>query len=457
MGVRDAQRLGPVKAAIEGRITNAKGAELTGLSLRQFKRLKARVRSSGAAGLLHGNRGRPSSRRLGDGTRAEIVGLLLRDAPRLNDCHVRDVLEERGVTVSAETVRQVRCALGLRAKHHRRPRQHRQRRLRAARVGSLVLIDGSEHAWLGPLQPKFTIVGTLDDATGRPLSLVRRPHEDLHGFTQALRETIENFGVPEALYGDRTGIAVRNDGYWSREEELEGRRRPTQFGRMLEELGIRYIAANSPEAKGRIERFWFVVQDRLVAELALRGITTLEGFDAFVPTFIGRCRDWFAKPARESVEAWRGVPRNLDRILACRYTRIVGRDNIVTIPGDALQIPPGPRQRSFARARVEVREKLDGGIVVLKDGALLHERPAPEGPFTLMPRDSADRARRPKRRTLLAELLSAAPARRTRSAAELPAGDRMLLARTNRKPPKDHPLKRNPVVRPSTAGLAGRG
>src|SRR5262245_28233930 len=112
MGVRDAQRLGPVKAAVEGRITNVKGAELTGLSLRQFKRLKARVRRAGPAGLLHGNRGRPSPRRLDPAVRQQIAVLLQHPDSRLNDCHLRDLLAERGIEVSAETVRQVRRSLG---------------------------------------------------------------------------------------------------------------------------------------------------------------------------------------------------------------------------------------------------------------------------------------------------------------------------------------------------------
>src|SRR6516225_8222251 len=113
MGVRDAQRLGPLKAAIEGRITNRKGAELTGLSLRQFKRRKARVRRDGARGLLHGNRSRPSPRRLAVETRDKIVALLEHPEARLNDCHLRDMLAEGGVVVSAETVRQIRRELGL--------------------------------------------------------------------------------------------------------------------------------------------------------------------------------------------------------------------------------------------------------------------------------------------------------------------------------------------------------
>ena len=432
MGVRDAQRLGPLKAAVEGRITNEKGAELSGLSLRQFKRLKARFRQQGPAGLLHRNRGRPSPRGIDPAARAEIVALLGRAEPRLNDCHVRDLLAERDIPVSAETVRQIRRALGLAPKHRRRPAKHRRRRLRAARVGSMVLIDGTEFAWLGIHAPVFTLVGTLDDATGEPLSLVRRANEDLHGFTQALHETITKFGVCEALYGDRTGIAVRNDGYWSREEELAGRQRPTQFGQMLDELGIRYIAARSPEAKGRIERHWKMVQDRLPAELALNDIRTLEAFDAFLPQFIARCKQWFAQEPRESVLAWRKAPRQLDRILACRYERVVGRDNVVTLPGRTLQIPPGPHQRSYALTRVEVRELLDGRMLVLREGAVLLEQPAPTGPFSLAPRDNAECRRKRRGPVPLNVSIRVDKPKRAPAPRSLPAGDKDLLARRRR-------------------------
>jgi transposase len=438
MGVREAQRLGPIRAALEGKITNGKGAELTGLSLRQFKRLKVRVREQGPRGLLHGNRGRVSPRRLDAAVRAQVVALLEHPEARLNDCHIRDLLLERGLQLSAETVRLIRRGLGLAPKRRHRPPRHHRRRVRAARRGSLVLIDGSEFAWLGPKHPPFTLVGTLDDATGEPLSLVRREHEDLHGYVQATRELLVTWGMPEALYGDRTSICVRNDQHWSRAEELAGRRRPTQFGQILEELGVRYIAANSPQAKGRIERSWQTLQDRLPAEVALCGVTTREQFDAFLPDFLRRCRRWFGIEPEDLEDVWRRPPRHLDRILACRYPRVVGRDNVVTVPGLILQIPPGPARRSYAGLRVEVRELLDGRIIVLHDGHVLLERAAPPGAFLLAPRESP-RIIRPR---LLLRAAPVVPDPPPPGPDPLPVGDRSLLARSPRRPTKGHPWKR---------------
>src|SRR5439155_7486573 len=276
MGIREARRLGEIEAALRGEITNRQGAQHAGLSQRQFKRLRARVQKLGAKGLVHGNRGRPSPRRLDEPIRAKVVALLQRTEVCVNDCHIRDLLADQSLTVSADTVRRLRRRLGLPAKQRRRPARHHRRREREARIGAMVLIDGSPFHWLGPQQPESTLTGTVDDATGRILSLTFRPEEDLHGFVVALRDLIRAHGVPGVLYGDGTSIAVRNDPYWTREEELAGRQRPSHFGQMLEELGIRYIRARTPEAKGRIERLWRTLQDRLTAELALHGATTLD-------------------------------------------------------------------------------------------------------------------------------------------------------------------------------------
>jgi len=186
---------------------------------------------------------------------------------------------------------------------------------------------------------------------------------------------------------------VRSDKHWSLEEELEGRQRPTQFGQMLEELGIRYIPAGSPEAKGRIERLWRTFQDRLTAEFALHGITTPEAAEAYLPRFYARFRGWFGRRARENTPAWRAAPAHLDRILACRYERVVARDNTVSIEGRLIQIPPRYPERSFHRCRVEVRELLDGRALVLLGDEVLAEQPSPSS-FTLEPRNGSSDKRR---------------------------------------------------------------
>ena len=284
MSRKEVPRAGLVKAALAGQITNAQGAVALGLSVRQFQRLKRRFQRAGPRGLLHAGRGRRSSRALPPQLRARVAKLLQTVYRDVNDCHVTEKLREvEGLPVGRESVRQIRRALGLPAKHRRRPRSHRARRTPAAQPGALVLVDGSDHDWLEGRGPRLTLVGMLDDATGHPLALHFRPEEDLHGYLTLLAQLATDHGLPLAFYGDRLNVFVRNDAHWSLEEQLQGAQHPTQFGRILRELGIGYIAAGSPQAKGRIEKLWGTLQDRLVVELRLRGIATREAANAFLP------------------------------------------------------------------------------------------------------------------------------------------------------------------------------
>ena len=458
MSSKEARRPGLVQAALAGKVTNAEAAQALGLSVRQFRRLKVAYRRAGIGGLLHGNRGRPSSRRLTEADRGRIVELINTRYAGFNDCHLTEKLCEReGLRCSRATVRRLRRADGIPAVRRRRPPRHRARRLREARAGARVLVDGSTFAWLGAEAPVLTLVGAIDDATGAILTLHFRPHEDLHGYTALLQRLARTHGLPCALYGDRLAVFVRNDDHWSLEEELAGAQDRTQFGQMLAELAIGYIAANSPQAKGRIERLWQTLQDRLVAELRLRAITTVAAAEAFLPEFIADYNRRFAKAPREASAVWRRAPRHLDHILACRYQRTVAGDNTVTVPGRWIQLPPGPARRSWHRARIQVRELFDGRLVVFHpQHGLIAEQPAPTGPFTLVPRDSA----RPRRRAALridapgSPRIASATAPRVQSH---PPTTRRGQRTNVRRPSKTHVWRRpyNPNLLPETA-RAGR-
>lgn len=387
MAVRDARRLGPMEDALRGRITNREGAERAGLSPRQFRRLKERVRRLGPAGLLHGNRGRCSGRRVAAEIRERIVFWLRRPEVRVNDCHIAEKLwEVEGLRASRETVRRVRRALEIAPKRRRRARQHRRRREREARCGAMMLVDGSPFSWLKDGGEVFDLVGAMDDATGQILSLTFRPHEDLHGYGLVLRETFTTQGLPERVYGDRTSVFERNDAHWTIEEQLQGRQHPTHLRQALEELDITYIAALSPQAKGRIERLWQTLQDRLVVELRLRAIPTRDQAGAFLPEFIADFNRRYAVPARETRSAWRRAPRELDLILSCRYPRTVANDNTVSLEERLVHVPPGPGRRSYAQCRVELRELLDGRLLVLHHGQCIAEQRPPSDFLALKPR-----------------------------------------------------------------------
>ena len=175
--------------------------------------------------------------------------------------------------------------------------------------------------------------------------------------------------------------------HWSLEEELQGAQHPTHFGRILQDLAIGYIPAGSPQAKGRIERLWRTLQDRLVVELRLRGLATLEAANAFLPAFLADFNPRFAHPATDPTPAWRRPPPDLANVLSCRYRRTVARDNTVRLGARSAQIPRGPRGRSYAGGHVEARECLDGRLLVYGQGGVLLAMQPWAGPdFVLRPR-----------------------------------------------------------------------
>jgi hypothetical protein len=253
----------------------------------------------------------------------------------------------------------------------------------------LLQVDGSRHAWLEARGPYLTLVGAIDDATGTVPYALFRAQEDAQGYFLLLRQIIQNKGIPLAIYSDRHGIFQVNPKQpQSLEEQLAGERQPTQVGRALKELGIQSILALSPQAKGRIERLWGTFQDRLVAELRLAGATTLEEANRVLGDFLPRFNARFAVPPSQPGLAYRPPPLGacLEEVLCFKYQRTVAKDNTVKLGQHTLQLLPGPGRCSYARARVEVQERLDGSIVVAYQGQIIASREAPPQPATLRAR-----------------------------------------------------------------------
>jgi hypothetical protein len=460
MSRKELPRAGLVKAALAGRITNREGATALHLTVRQFQRLKRRYETGGAPALRHCRRGQPSPRRLPATLGATIAELMTTTYTGFNDVHLTEKLREvHGLEVCRESVRRIRLGLGRPAKRPRRAPRHRRRREREAASGALIQVDGSPCAWLEARGPYLTLLGAIDDATGAILALRFRPHEDLHGYASLVRELCVTHGLPLALYGDRLNVFVRNDRHWTLDEELHGTQHPTHFGRMLQDLGVAYIAAHSPQAKGRIERLWATLQDRLASELRLRGLATREAAERFLPEFIADFNRRFARPATAPATVWRRPPRDLDRILSCRYSVAVARDNTVRLGPRWVQIPPGPRGRSYAGCRVEVRELLDGRLLALYHGAVLAAQAPPSAAFTLVPRraPSADRPRNGAPATSAPAQL--AQDRRSHPAPlpEYPPKSDVVLPRAPRRPARDHPWSRSIRLHVLRKTLRARG
>lgn len=238
--------------------TNKEMAQALGLSVRQVQRLKKALKEEGPAGLAHGNRERKPCNRVDDERIERVLELYKTKYQGLNFSHFHEkICETEGIEISVRSVRRILTGAGHTSPKKRRAPRHRSRRERRACEGAMLQIDGSPHDWLEGRGPRMCLIGAIDDATGKVAGVLFRHHEDAHGYFLLMREVATKRGIPETIYRDRHGIFERDpkeeEEIW---EQLEGRRMPTQFGRLMQELGIRQIAANSPQAKGRVERLW---------------------------------------------------------------------------------------------------------------------------------------------------------------------------------------------------------
>jgi transposase len=377
---KELQRVTVISTCLKGELACARAAELLVLSVRQVKRLKKRLREAGEAAMAHANRGRPSHRRLPDAKRKNILRLARTKYVGFNDHHLAEKLHEvEGLAVSRECLRRLLRGAGIGSPRKRRPPAHRQRRPRIAREGELVQLDGSPHDWLEGRGPQLTALGMQDDATGKILAAQFFLAETTEGYFHLLQSLLRRFGIPVAFYGDRSGIFVRNDDFWTLEEELAGQRQPTQFGRALSELGITFIAAQSPQAKGRVERLWGVLQDRLCSELRLADACDLASANRVLRRFIADYNRRFARVPREAAKAWRPAPADLTRVCAFRHDRVVSNDNVVQWEGRRFQIPPQHRRFSFAGATIQLYQNLDGRVSLFYGDTRLQHTCIPRG------------------------------------------------------------------------------
>jgi transposase len=377
---REQQRSEVLSRWLAGVLTTAEAVALLGTSERTAWRLRAAMLDRGVAGIAHGNRGRASPRRLPEGDRSRILELARTAYRGYNDTHLAEALaEDEGIVISRPALRRLLRGEGIPSPRRRRAPRYRSRRERMAQAGLLVQVDGSRHDWLEGRGPWLTLVGGIDDATGILVGAVFREQEDGTGYLTMLRDMARGYGLPAALYRDGSSIFAPTA------PGAAGRDEATQVGRALTELGVATILAGSAQAKGRIERAWGTLQDRLVSELRRAGAADLPAANAVLRAFLPRFNRRFAVPPASDVPAWRPVPEVLDlaRVCAFRWRRAVGSDSCVRLNGMVLQLPPGPGGRSLAGRRVEVELRLDGRLLVVADGRLLAAVVAPPEPARL--------------------------------------------------------------------------
>jgi hypothetical protein len=255
----------------------------------------------------------------------------------------------------------------MRSPQKRRAPKHRSRRERYPQERLLLQTDGSPHDWLEGRGPDLCLIGAIDDATNDVPYAHFQEQEDTKGYMLMLKDITLKRGIPLALYHDRHSIfeVVRNHEA-SLDEQLSGRKPLTQIGRLLSELGINSIAANSPQAKGRVERLWKTFQDRLISELRLAGAKTKETANQVLKSFIPEYNQRFRVSARESGSAYRKPEAGFkpDEYFCYKYPRTVGADNVVRFVNHRLQILPHQNRASYARCKVQVYAGLDGNLAV---------------------------------------------------------------------------------------------
>lgn len=335
-------RLEVITRVESGRLSKQEAAQLLGVSRRQVDNILRRFRDEGVKSVIHGNTGRAPAHKTPRETVEAVLQLASQGGPYhdLSVPHLRLFLaREHGIHITRPTLDRILRQAGVRLTRRRKPTVTRKRRQRSSAEGMLVLIDASPHAWLEERGPRLTLIGAIDDATGKVLYLSFHPTENLQGYLRLLRSILVQYGLPAALYHDRHTIFC-SPKEPSIDDQLQGRAPKTQFGSVLELLGIQSIAAHSPQAKGRIERLWGTLQDRLVKEMRLAGISTLEEANAFLTDFIRRYNTEFAVAPADPDPIWVTVQDkiDLDYYLSERHTRVVRPDHTISWMGQTIQL-----------------------------------------------------------------------------------------------------------------------
>lgn len=375
MSVKERTRKLVFEDVLEGRRTLREASECLGLSYRQCRRSFKRYREQGNAGLVHRSRGRPSNRRYPDSFRERVVQRYEeRYGPvEAGPTFAAEKLGEEGVQVHPETLRRWVVAQKRRPWQRKRGK-HRQRRERKPHFGELVQMDGSHHRWFGAERDQVCLMNMVDDAQGTTMSSLFE-QETTEAAMRQLWQWVDTYGIPRALYTDRKTVFI-TDREPTLEEQLAGEEPKTAFGKACAKLGIQIIPANSPQAKGRVERNHAVYQDRLVKELALRRITTIATANKLLHGgFTDRLNAKFERQAASPTDYHRPVPEglNLADVFCFEEYRVVQNDWTVRYRNRHYQILPENRSMPRPKDKVLVRVRLDGAMhLIYRDKPLAY-------------------------------------------------------------------------------------
>ncbi|MGB2983161.1 MAG: ISNCY family transposase [Candidatus Bipolaricaulia bacterium] len=331
---KEQARLETLNLVLEGQLRVNEAAIVLGVSERHAWRMLAAYRREEAAAVAHGNRGRRPANATTEDVRQEVIDLARTRYTGVNHTHLTELLAEReGLVLSRSSVRNILLSAGMQSPRRRRPPRYRVRRERLPQEGMLLQVDGSIHDWLEGRGARMALLLAVDDATGTGSGALFHMRKDSHGYFQLLWKIIEREGVPLALHSDHHGV------FWythqrrekKDEEPSADKRKPTQFGRAMRELGVEQVFAWSPQAKGRVERVAGTLQDRLVTELRLADVRSLEEANRLLEEYLPKYNEQFGVPAIDEGSAYRPLPPEMELadVLCFKHRRKVARDNTV--------------------------------------------------------------------------------------------------------------------------------
>jgi transposase len=372
------KRMKVLERVLGGSMTHSDAAASLGITGRQLRRLKNKYEEEGEEGLIHGNRGRKPKHALSEELKQEVIRLFEEKYYDSNFCHYSQLLQEHEkIELSPASVRRILRSVGKEAKrpHKRQPKKH-QPRERRKQAGMLWQIDATPYEWFGEELGKFALHAAIDDATGIVVGAMFTQNECMEGYNETMCQGIVGYGIPLALYSDKHTIFRSPNEKLTIDEELSGQDYPlSNFGKAMVELGIEHIKANTPQAKGRVERLWDTLQDRLPVELRLLGINDIEEANKALPALLERHNRQYRVSAAESGDAYSQLNRdvNLEYVFAKRETRKAGSGNAISYK-NRTYIPIDAGYCFEARTTIEIRETFKGEVIAWSKGQAVQLR-----------------------------------------------------------------------------------
>ena len=332
-----------IESCINGTITIKVAADRLNFSERYVKKLKARYKKIGASSMMHGNCGKQPKHTINADIKSKIWKIW--NIPELEECnftHFQEILEEDyDIKISYTALSNFLKSKGAKSpRKHKKTKAHNRRQERPS-SGELLQVDGTPHQFFYGDTKEYCLHGFIDDATHQVTGLYMCENECMHGYLEVTRQTFKNFGVPLSLYADGSSIFFPKDSKLTLEEQLAGVTEPTtQYGRMMKHLGVDLIHAGSSQAKGRIERLWNTLHDRLRTEFRRLNITTIEEANKFLKTYIPKFNKKFSIEPKSKKSSFMELPKyiNLDYLLSVKYTRTVDVSNCISISGTTFVV-----------------------------------------------------------------------------------------------------------------------